>query len=66
MSKADEMKAGSRGVSGDMSPEAISHRFDILVELDRTAQAFSAARKRPARTPAPEPAHRIDSTSGDD
>ena len=65
MSKADEMKAGSRGVSRDMSPEAISRRFDILVELDRTAQALSAARKRPVRNPAPEPARRIDTTSWD-
>ena len=62
MSKADEMKAGSRGVSRDMSPEAISRRFDLLVELDRTAQALGAARRRPARNP--EPARRIVTTSG--
>ncbi len=50
-SKADEMKLKSRGVSRDMSPEAISRRFDILVELDRTERALRAARPRPDLSP---------------
>ena len=53
MNEADEMKAASRGASRDMSPEAIARRFDILVELDRTARALGAACKRPVRNPQP-------------
>jgi len=34
-----------------MSPEAISRRFDILVDLDRTARALRAARPRPDLPP---------------
>lgn len=45
-------------MSRDMSPEAISRRFDILVELDRTARALRAARPRPDL--------RADSTKADD
>ena len=46
----EQMKARSRGVSADMSPQAISARFDILVDLDNTAKALASARfigKRP-------------------
>jgi len=35
-------KAASRGVSRDMSPQALSRRFDILVELDRMARALES------------------------
>ena len=56
--KAEEMKRKSRGMSRDMSPEAISRRFDLLVELDRTARAMRAARPRPDLRP--------DSTRTDD
>lgn len=45
----EEAKAESRGQSRDMSPEAISRRFDILVELDRVARTLSAARRRPVQ-----------------
>ena len=50
MMKPEELKARSRGVSADMSPQAIASRFDILVDLDNTARALSSAkllRKRP-------------------
>ena len=47
MKTGEEAKAASRGESRDMSPEAISRRFDILVELDRVARALGAARRRP-------------------
>ena len=50
-STAAEMKRKSRGVSRDMSPEAISRRFDILVDLDRTARALRSAKSRPAPPP---------------
>ena len=43
MSGAEEAKANSRGVSRDMSPQAISRRFDILVELDRVARELRTA-----------------------
>ena len=47
MTKAEEFKARSRGISRDMSPQAISRRFDVLVELDRAARALrSAGRQR--------------------
>ena len=53
MRTVDDAKAESRGESRDMSPEAISRRFDILVELDRVARALASARRRPPRsTPA--------------
>ena len=44
MSNAADLKTRSRGVSHDMSPQAIARRFDILVELDRTARALRSAR----------------------
>ena len=50
MTKSDKLKAMSRGISRDMSPQAISRRFDVLVELDRAARALRAAgrqRKQP-------------------
>lgn len=50
MKTGEEAKSASRGESRDMSPEAISRRFDILVELDRVARALGAARRRPATT----------------
>jgi len=47
-----DVKAESRGESRDMSPAAISRRFDILVELDRVARALASARRQPTqRTP---------------
>jgi hypothetical protein len=46
MTKADELKARSRGISRDMSPQAISRRFDVLVELDRAARALRSAGRR--------------------
>ena len=53
MRTVEDTKAASRGASRDMSPEAISRRFDILVELDRVARALASARRRPApSTPA--------------
>ncbi|UCF96154.1 MAG: hypothetical protein JSV89_13320 [Spirochaetaceae bacterium] len=51
MSKTEEKKARSQGLSRDMSPQAISRRFDILVDLDRMARALdSAGRKQPEGT----------------
>ena len=50
MRTIEEAKAKSRGAAQDMSPEAISRRFDILAELDRVARALGAARRRPARS----------------
>ena len=50
MRPVEEAKAESRGESRDMSPEAISRRFDILVELDLVARALGAARRRAARS----------------
>lgn len=52
MTKPEDLKARSRGVSTDMSPQAISRRFGILVELDNAARALSSARllqKKPQR-----------------
>jgi len=46
MKPADEAKLRSRGVSRDMSPQAISRRFDILVELDRAARELQSATQR--------------------
>jgi len=43
--KPEELKSKSRGVSRDMSPEAISRRFDILVELHELASALSSAKR---------------------
>lgn len=51
MKPADEAKLRSRGASRDMSPQAISHRFDILVELDRTARELRYAAQRPEQFP---------------
>jgi len=65
VNEANETKAASRGVSRDMSPEAIARRFDILVELDRTARALRAARKKHARNPTPEAASHTGPTGGD-
>jgi len=54
VSLAERSKAASRGASRDMSPEAVGRRFDILVELDRTARALcSAARAHTQRAPQP-------------
>ena len=51
MSSGEQGKDRSRGVSRDMSPEAISRRFDILVDLDRTTLALRAAKPRPEMPP---------------
>jgi hypothetical protein len=56
MNAAEEAKASSRGISRDMSPQAISRRFDILVELDRFARELRAADKLP-RQPANKQEH---------
>lgn len=40
----EHQKSRSRGISRDMSPEAISKRFDILVELHELAKALSRAK----------------------
>jgi hypothetical protein len=40
----EELKSRSRGISRDMSPEAISARFDILVDLHDTARVLAAAK----------------------
>ena len=58
MNNEEQSKARSRGVSRDMSPAAITRRFDILVDLDRTARALHAAKPRPDLRP--------DSTKEDD
>lgn len=51
---ADRHKARSRGVSQDMSPEAIARRIDIVSELRDLALSLGQARKtettRHART----------------
>jgi hypothetical protein len=52
----NEAKAASRGVSRDMSPEALSRRLDILVELDQVSRLLAAARpvhrdRHPRRPP---------------
>jgi hypothetical protein len=47
MIDAEQAKAKSRGVSGDMSSNAISRRFDILVELDRAARELRSATRVP-------------------
>ncbi|MFT5465511.1 MAG: hypothetical protein ACI8UO_000606 [Verrucomicrobiales bacterium] len=39
----ERSKRASRGISADMSPEAISKRFRILVELNELCAAFSKA-----------------------
>lgn len=38
-------KERSRGASADMSPAAIARRFDILVDLEKTARALESARR---------------------
>ncbi len=44
MMRLEVVKARSRGVSTDMSPQAIARRFNILVDLDNAARALSSAR----------------------
>ena len=46
MTKAEEVKARSRGVSRDTSTRAISRRFDVLMELDRAARALRMKSRR--------------------
>ena len=41
--KPEEMKNISRGVSGDMSPDAIARRLDIASELYDLAKSLSKA-----------------------
>jgi hypothetical protein len=64
--KPEELKAKSRGISRDMSPEAISRRFDILVELDTLARALEKAKRqgRVAETEAPYKATRTGGRHG--
>jgi len=42
--KPDPDKLRSRGISRDMSSEAISKRFDILVELHELARVLLSAK----------------------
>jgi hypothetical protein len=42
--KPEELKNRSRGVSKDMSSEAIARRFDVLAELHNMARALSSAK----------------------
>lgn len=58
----EEMKRRSRGISDDMSPDAIARRLDIVNELHRVWQTLRQARRigpvGPADTvaePRPEP-----------
>ena len=46
-----DAKSRSRGISRGMSPQAITRRFDILVELEEVARALSHAKR--AATPGP-------------
>ena len=41
--KPEELKRKSRGASTDMSPQAISKRFEILTELYETEKALARA-----------------------
>lgn len=43
--KPEEQKSRSRGISRDMSSEAISRRLDILVELHEVARALARAER---------------------
>lgn len=40
----ERSKRDSRGISTDMSPEAISRRFQILLELNELCSTFSKAK----------------------
>ena len=51
MNEIEHEKSKSRGVSRDMSPRAISRRFDILVELDRLSGELQNARRKEEQTP---------------
>jgi len=41
-----QLKRASRGISADMSPEAIAHRLDILAELDEVARSLQTSQPR--------------------
>ena len=60
MRTVEDAKAASRGESPDMSPEAISRRFDILVELDRVARTLASARRQPAQSTPPNASERAE------
>ncbi len=45
MMDPDEMKRRSRGISSDMSPEAIAKRFAILADLYDLWRDFRAAKR---------------------
>ncbi len=51
----EEQKSKSRGNSRDMSPEAISKRLDILVELHEVARALASAKCMGKAEPTPAP-----------
>ena len=53
--KPEEQKSKSRGNSRDMSPEAISKRLDILVELHEVATALASAKRLGKAEPEPAP-----------
>ena len=58
--KPEEQKSKSRGISRDMSPEAISKRFDILVELHEVAMALARAKRIGKAEPTSSPRSQVD------
>ncbi len=58
--KPEEHKSKSRGISRDMSPEAISRRLDILVELHEVARALANAKRIGKAEPGPAPRRQPD------
>jgi hypothetical protein len=54
--KPEDQKKRSRGISTDMSPEAILKRFNIMIELDIMAKMMKNAKPiqkiRKKKTPA--------------
>jgi hypothetical protein len=60
--KVPDYEALSKGLSRDMSPEAIAHRLDIASELLDLARVLSQA-KRAAKTKGDSPADRPEAAS---
>lgn len=52
MNQSDKSKERSRGISFDMSPEAISRRLDIVSELRKFTKFLSTAKKIEPKTDA--------------
>ncbi len=63
--KPEEHKSKSRGISRDMSPEAISRRLDILVELHEVAQALANAKRVGKAEPRTVQARSLEDADGD-